>query len=197
MPLIVIEGCDGSGKTTTVKALQSTLTNAVFLREPGSTPLSEALRDAMKANDTSALARQLIMHGSRLEMVEHFNNFSDPNTLYVIDRYVPSTLVYGHVDGVHLTKLVALTKLFPVPIPYMTFILDPGWDVIQKRLARRLDSLEGDMYRLRSIHTMYRKLEAIGYFANSIVIENEVDPYIHINTILDITKPSGLTRFVK
>lgn len=44
---IVVDGCEGAGKTTQLKRLRAQLPDAVFTREPGGSPYAEAIREVI------------------------------------------------------------------------------------------------------------------------------------------------------
>ena len=100
MPILVIEGPDYSGKTILINDLKPVLKNAIFLWEPGSTPFADRQRELLKDFSVDPWAKQMLMHGSRYDMLAHHGWCMDAEKLYVIDRYELSTYVYGTVDGV-------------------------------------------------------------------------------------------------
>ena len=81
-PLIIIDGIDGSGKSTQTKLLQERLSDgqAIFSRQPGGTPLSEKIRDVFSsvlAVEASARTQFYLMWASRTNWLE---NVVIPNT---------------------------------------------------------------------------------------------------------------------
>ncbi|MGX5914104.1 dTMP kinase [Aliidiomarina sp. Khilg15.8] len=75
---IVIEGLEGAGKSSAVACVREVLQTlgkpVVEVREPGGTPLAEALRDLVKRpwqEQVSADAELLIMYAARLQLVEN------------------------------------------------------------------------------------------------------------------------------
>lgn len=75
---IVIEGLEGAGKSSAVacvrELLQASAKRVVEVREPGGTPLAEALRDLVKRpwqEQVSADAELLIMYAARLQLVDN------------------------------------------------------------------------------------------------------------------------------
>lgn len=74
-PLIIIEGIDGSGKTTQANMLRERLADgqAVFSRQPGGTPLAEKVREVFsstEAVEASALTQFYLMWASRADWLE-------------------------------------------------------------------------------------------------------------------------------
>lgn len=74
-PLIIIDGIDGSGKTTQTELLKERLSDGqvIFSRQPGGTPLSEAIRDvfsSVEAVEASARTQFYLMWASRTNWLE-------------------------------------------------------------------------------------------------------------------------------
>lgn len=74
-PLIIIDGIDGSGKTTQTNLLKDRLSDGqvIFSRQPGGTPLSEAIRDVFssaEAVEASAKTQFFLMWASRTNWLE-------------------------------------------------------------------------------------------------------------------------------
>ncbi len=76
-PFIVIDGQDGSGKGTQIRLLNERIEKdgrtAVFTREPGGVPLSEALRAVIKSDEgmsSDALTQFLMFWAARNEWVK-------------------------------------------------------------------------------------------------------------------------------
>jgi len=173
MTLIVIEGPDGAGKTTLAKALGNHIPEAIVLREPGSSPISEYVRNGMKTMDMNVQARQLLMHGCRLDMVAN-HDFTNPDKLYILDRYVLSTYVYASTDGIEPWRISQIVDAFPVPIPDLQLVLLPSWSTIASRMKteRNLDKLEGDMRRLNEVYWNYGRASTLP----------EIRPYTYYTT---------------
>lgn len=81
-PLIIIEGIDGSGKSTQTDMLKERLSDgqAIFTRQPGGTPLAEKIRDVFSSDEAveaSALTQFYLMWASRVDWLTHV---IDPNT---------------------------------------------------------------------------------------------------------------------
>lgn len=74
-PLIIIDGIDGSGKTTQAELLRERLSDGqvTFTRQPGGTPLSEMIRDvfsSVEAVEASARTQFFLMWASRTNWLE-------------------------------------------------------------------------------------------------------------------------------
>ncbi|MBP6123221.1 MULTISPECIES: dTMP kinase [Providencia] len=76
---IVIEGLEGAGKTTAINTVVETLNQAgisdiVFTREPGGTPLAERLRELIKqgieGDKVTDKAELLMLYAARVQLVD-------------------------------------------------------------------------------------------------------------------------------
>ena len=99
MPLVVIEGPQGSGKTTQAVVLQKTLIELGFtvksMREPGTTQLGERIRDLVFSMDMSPTTAGLLFSASRRHMVETFVMQSlSRDEVVILDCYWMSQYVY-------------------------------------------------------------------------------------------------------
>ena len=70
MCYIALEGIDGCGKSTIHKLLQKEFKDAVFIREPGTTPFAETIRNAVFSNfnDLKPMTIQLAMLAARSDI---------------------------------------------------------------------------------------------------------------------------------
>jgi dTMP kinase len=101
MPLIVLEGPEGAGKTTQVARLADRLRqtgrDVVSLREPGGTPLGEEVRRLVldPASDVSARAEALLYMASRAHLVERvIRPALGRGATVLLDRFFLSTYAY-------------------------------------------------------------------------------------------------------
>lgn len=103
---VLIEGPDGSGKSTVCTALSEILqqrgSKVLRLREPGGTPLAEHIRDVL-LNDGNELSEgmdsrteMLLFLAARSSTMTAYERVLDQenDTLIVADRGYPSTYVY-------------------------------------------------------------------------------------------------------
>ncbi|WP_386697499.1 dTMP kinase [Lonepinella sp. MS14436] len=100
---IVLEGLEGAGKTTArnaiVEQLQANgITDLVFTREPGGTPLAEKLRDLIKHETPEAVtdkAELLMLYAARIQLVENVIKPALAQGKWVIgDRHDMSSQAY-------------------------------------------------------------------------------------------------------
>jgi dTMP kinase len=99
---IVIEGLEGAGKSTAIASIVSHLQakgiRAETVREPGGTPMAEALRDLVKKQwqeQVSAMTELLLMYASRVQLVDNVIKPAMDKGRWVIgDRHDLSSQAY-------------------------------------------------------------------------------------------------------
>lgn len=119
---VVLEGGEGSGKSTQANTLYSRLQQegypALLLHEPGGTPLGEQVRRLLKAQQgasqttrqskrpvpISPMAELLLFSAARAQLVSNvLRPALQEGRVVVCDRYTPSTVAYqGYGRGVPL-----------------------------------------------------------------------------------------------
>ena len=112
-PLIVFEGIETSGKSTSLKTvikyLKKNKIKYINFREPGGTNFSEKLRSFM-LNKNSKLNNKtdlFLLMASRSENIDKILKKNYKNKVVLIDRFVDSTLAYQHY-GMGLDKYLIL-----------------------------------------------------------------------------------------
>jgi dTMP kinase len=150
----VLEGPDGSGKSTQAKALCAWLTAqgraVLHLREPGSTPVGEALRALLLDPRTAELRPEteaLLFTAARAELVQGVVRPAlERGAVVVSERCWVSTLVYqGVAGGLDLGWIEDLTaRAHQGCMPDAVFVLDVPVPVSAARIsARSSDRFEG------------------------------------------------------
>ena len=112
-PIIVFEGIEASGKSTSlkkvIKYLKTNKINYLSFREPGGTNLSEKLRSLM-LNKKSALSNKtdlFLLMASRSENIDKILKENYKKKVILIDRFIDSTLAYQHY-GMKIDKDIIL-----------------------------------------------------------------------------------------
>lgn len=151
---IVVEGLEGAGKSTVIKGLtaylQSQNKQVVNVREPGGTPMAEAIRDCVKQNWDENVTQQtelLLMYAARSQLVENVIKPALSNQQFVIgDRHDLSTVAYqGGGRGIALAQLDSLRELTLANFrPDFTLYLDidPKIGLSRARGRGELDRIE-------------------------------------------------------
>ncbi len=150
---ITLEGSEGAGKSTNLDVVCESLTEAgvdVYrTREPGGTPLAEALRDLLLADwdeTVDGVAELLLMFAARRQ---HLVNEIEPRLAagqwVVCDRFTDATFAYqGYGRGLPLTYIEALESWVQESRrPDLSLYLDLDPKIGRARIADRAqDRLE-------------------------------------------------------
>lgn len=101
---IVIEGLEGAGKTTAIQTVanflqQHNISDLIFTREPGGTPIAEALRNLIKNGledePLTDKAELLMFYAARIQLIDNVIKPALANNQWVIgDRHDLSTQAY-------------------------------------------------------------------------------------------------------
>ena len=144
---ITLEGSEGAGKSTNVDTVCETLTEAgidfVRTREPGGTPMAEALRDAMlhKWNESvDGITELLLVFAARAQHLSHVIRPALAAGRWVVcDRFTDATFAYqGYGRQLDLEKLAVLESWIQGDLqPDITLYLDVAPDVAEQRIAGR------------------------------------------------------------
>ncbi|MDJ0921926.1 MAG: dTMP kinase [Henriciella sp.] len=144
---ITLEGGEGTGKSTLIANLQHRLhglgIRPVLTREPGGTPLAEAVRSLAlfpPDGDTwTPLAQALLMNAARTDHLEKKIIPALASGDWVIcDRFADSTRAYQSIDGVAEPVLRDIERaVVGDTMPDVTFILDADPAALVARRSQR------------------------------------------------------------
>jgi len=180
---ITFEGPDFSGKSTQAALLAESLRadglEVVASREPGGTPLGEAVRDlVLHGVEMSPWAEAALFATARAEHVAGLIRPALERGAWVVcDRYVDSSIVYqgiGRGLGVEAVLGLNLTVTEGL-LPDRTFVLALDDAVAAARRSDELDRIEraDEAFRLR-VADGYRRLPAL--FPDRIVMLDASQP---------------------
>ncbi len=105
---ITFEGCEGVGKSTQLnflkEYLQETGQEAIFVREPGGTPIGEQIRGVIlnpKNTEMSSVTESMLYASSRVQLIEEvIQPALKAGKIVVCDRYLDSSIAYqGYARG--------------------------------------------------------------------------------------------------
>ncbi|MCE5180468.1 MAG: dTMP kinase [Betaproteobacteria bacterium] len=148
---ITLEGIDGAGKSTHLNWLSDHLRrqgkNVLVTREPGGTPLGEALREILLHQAMHLETEALLMFAARRE---HLDKVIVPalqeGTWVISDRFTDASFAYqGGGRGLNETKLETLEVWVQQDLqPDLTLLFDVPTEVSQQRLSKNtsLDRFE-------------------------------------------------------
>lgn len=149
---ITLEGVDGSGKSTHLAFVENLLRsrgcNVLRTREPGGTPLAEALRELVLHTPMDGLCEVLLMFAARTDHVRQVIRPAVEGGRWVVcDRFTDATLAYqGGGKGVPTALIRGLADAaHPDLWPDLTLVFDCPYEVASARLAgtgRAMDRFE-------------------------------------------------------
>jgi dTMP kinase len=147
-----IDGGDGTGKSTQVELLGAWLREqgreAVTCRDPGSTPLGEAVRGILLDRHDLEIHRRsemLLYMAARAQMVEQVIRPALAQGKTVLcDRYLLANVAYqGYGGGLDVAQLREVGRVATGGLmPDLTIVLDVPPEVAAARMARPLDRME-------------------------------------------------------
>ena len=156
-----IDGGDGTGKSTQMERLcrwlRSLGHDVVTCRDPGSTPLGEAVRELLLDRHDLRIDRRsemLLYMAARAQLVEEvIRPALAAGKTVVCDRYLLANVVYqGHAGGLDVPTLWEVGRVATGGVmPDLTIVLDMPADAAAARLDRALDRMEqqGDAFHAR------------------------------------------------
>lgn len=148
---ISFEGNEGTGKSTQLSAVKQALENRsynlVTVREPGATPVGEAIRRIFKNPpenvELTGWCEAFLISAARSQLV---NDIILPElekgSIVIADRYVDSTLVYqGICKNLSFEELKKICEIATNGLmPDITFLFCAPTDVIKQRVNSRINS---------------------------------------------------------
>ncbi|MEM8636176.1 MAG: dTMP kinase [Pseudomonadota bacterium] len=164
---VTLEGGEGSGKSTLINSLAKRAKehdiSAEVTREPGGTPLAEAVRNlALNPGDGekwSPLAEALLMNAARVDHLEkRIRPALERGQWILCDRFSDSTLAYQSAGGeVPMPTLLTIeASVLEWSRPDLTLILDAPVEVLAKRREARNETHDSFEERPLSFHRAVR-----------------------------------------
>jgi len=195
---ITLEGGEGVGKSTLMVALTNWLKSrgldVVQTREPGGTPIADAIRHVFKAppqgEDITPGAEALLVSAARMQHVENMIRPALKNGRWVLcDRFADSTRVYqGLFGGVPINELEWLIKFSTGGLePDLTFLLDCDVMVSSSRVGGRFQKTENkDLERYdhagQDVHDKLRQgfRKVAGFYPSRFFILDAAQPAANV-----------------
>lgn len=176
--LIVIEGIDGSGKSTCTKNLAEKLNSinikTIYTFEPTHSHYGAKLRDGMLSEDLDAEEELLLFVKDRKEHIEYMIKPAlEEGYFIILDRYFYSSIAYQGAKGIDINRIINMHKDFIIK-PDIVFIFHLPIDIALNRIISKrgiADRFENETY--------LKKVDKIFHSFN--------EPFIyHIDTDKDI-----------
>jgi dTMP kinase len=147
-----LDGVDGAGKTTQLRLFQEWLRDqghdVVACRDPGSTPLGEAVRDILLHARDMSVARSsemLLYMAARAQLVDEvIRPALAAGKTVVSDRYLLANVVYqGYAGGLDVEAVWSIGGVATGGLmPDLTVVLDMPPQAAAERMQRELDRME-------------------------------------------------------
>ena len=159
---IVVEGVEGSGKSTQCQLLKKKLTSlqipSIVAREPGGTRTGEQIRQWLReGSDLSRLSELFLFSAARVALLEQVVLPELHRGLVVIlDRYIYSTIAYqGFAKGCGRIDIDSINKIATNNLqPDLAFLLDiPPKESFKRKSCEEPDRFEQENL---SFHNMVR-----------------------------------------
>jgi dTMP kinase len=127
--LIVLEGIDGSGKTTQARSLRRRLASrgfsTVFFREPSKGKWGREIRKKAKFSDSLTPEEELdlFIKDRRENVTVNLRPALAAGKVIILDRYYFSTIAYQGAKGIDKNRIRRMNERFAIP-PDLVFIMD-------------------------------------------------------------------------
>lgn len=176
--LIVIEGIDGSGKSTCAKNLAEKLNSinikTIYTFEPTHSRYGAKLREGMLSEDLDTEEELLLFVKDRKEHIEYMIKPAlEEGYFIILDRYFYSSIAYQGAKGIDINRIINMHKDFIIK-PDIVFIFHLPIDIALNRIISKrgiADRFENETY--------LKKVDKIFHSFN--------EPFIyHIDTDKDI-----------
>ena len=157
---IVLEGIDGSGKTTLGVTLHDMLSRfygleTILTREPGGTPLRNSIRDIVRYTEMDQTAKMMLFCAER---IHHCQKVIFPalrsDKVVICDRYAYSTFAYQPPQSKFERDLIFSSAQAH---PNFVFFLDVSPEVAKERIEKRDEKHPGrprDVWDSASLESM-------------------------------------------
>lgn len=199
---IVLEGIDFAGKTTQVKRVKTALealgVSVVTTREPGGTPMAEAIRGVVIGDWDEVISGEtelMLMFAARNQ---HLSNFIIPQLMagkwVICDRYVNSSFAYQVVGQDMSPDLFFALMEHTIlnkgerGVPNHTFILDISDDTSKDRCMTgdRPDAVSRfDVMSDEKRSKVNEQTRAFGQMPNTTVVDGEASEDAITQQIVD------------
>ncbi len=180
---IILEGGDGSGKTTHIERLKKEFPAFVYTQDPGGTPLGTRVRDLLLSDDSKhidAKTELLLFLASRAELVAQIIRPAlKAGKTVVCNRFSLSSIAY-QVYGRRRPGLLGLYRDVSAHVledcePDACLLLDVSPEIAAERIRKRADrATRFDREKLefhRRVRKGYKK--HVGEFCTPFVINTE------------------------
>lgn len=138
---IVIEGVDGSGKSTLIESVSKWLRerhhSVVELREPTDGKAGRRIREKLSGKESLAANEmlQLFLEDRREDVDENLLPALDAGKTVVMDRYLYSNAAYQGAMGIPWREIIDMNIAEKFPLPDRVYLLDAEPSVLLRRIS--------------------------------------------------------------
>jgi dTMP kinase len=165
--LVAFEGLDQSGKQTQAELLRDRLVDAGRLVRLLSFPAYDTsiggeIQRALRGDrEYGAEVMQLLYVANRYEWKPQLERELARGTVVICDRYLASSVAYGHAQDLDAAWLRDMQKYLPQPD--VTILLDIDPDVSARRKTADRDRYERDLALLARVRQSYLQQASAGW----------------------------------
>ncbi|HQR74796.1 MAG TPA: dTMP kinase [Burkholderiaceae bacterium] len=182
---ITFEGIDGAGKSTQIQVVADVLRSrgieVVITREPGGTPLAEALRNLVLNEPMDPSTETLLLFAARSDHLERvLRPALEAGRWVLCDRFTDATYAYqAGGRGVPVDKIATLERwVHPDMQPDLTLLFDLPPEIAAQRLAQaraadRFESEQLDFFG--AVRSQYLE-RAAAFPARFFVVDSTASP---------------------
>lgn len=150
---IVLEGLDGSGKTTQLHNIMNYVKEKypdkkiMFTREPGGylNIVGEKIRDVILNNEMDDYTRALLYAASRYEISKIIKEHIDNGYVVICDRYIYSSLAYQSSDKLSMEEIMQINRYNDIIKPDHILFFRITMDTYRLRKEARSEERELDV----------------------------------------------------
>ena len=162
-PVVVFEGIEASGKSTSLKKVSKYLKNInrkfISIREPGGSFYSETIRKLIlnKNSNLNFKTDLMLLMAARSENIDKILKKNNGKKIILIDRFIDSTIAYQHFGlGINIHLINKLNKFVLNGFkPNFTFLHIVNNKNMKKRLQNRVNLNKYDNFN----HHFYNKVQ--------------------------------------
>lgn len=178
---IVIEGGDGSGKTTMVDKLRGEFPEIVYTQDPGGTAFGEKIRDFILSNETAGIdskTEMLLFHAARAQLVaEVIRPALREGRAVVSNRFELSSIayqIYGREKPELMPMLRSISEtILEKCVPDMCIFLDVAPEIGIERIKTRAETPTRFDNEALAFHARVREgyKKHIGEFGQPVIVD--------------------------
>ncbi len=163
---VVLDGPDGSGKSTQLSLLRDHLTalgaEVECVRDPGGTAVGDKIREILLDRGNrrlTATCEMMLFMASRSQLVaEKIKPALQARKVVLCDRFISATVAYQGASGVAAETIIEIGEAAVEGLwPDLTIVLDVPAEVGLKRAGQRQDRTGGKTDRMETRNLSYHR----------------------------------------